>query len=223
MRLYSGSFKGELREVFLIFVGITLSLLFNDWYNSLIENRTEHRLLVELKSNLLADIKVLSSCKNESEKAFMHTNRVINFLNSNATLDEQLKLDFGYLPTVDLVHFNNSAYESFKSIGFQIIENDSIRIYLSNYQGQQPRLSLRTEMILNHNVQNLWPILMLEFSQYKLWTKNNPKNIKQIKANRYLIGVLERTQQLRIFLSTDYDQMIDYLSGFIRKIDDRLK
>ncbi|MBL7858640.1 MAG: hypothetical protein JNM57_13210 [Cyclobacteriaceae bacterium] len=211
--------KSAFREVLLIFVGITLSLFFNDWYNDLNEHKIERRLLTEIKSNIEQDIAIMKICDALSRETIQASTHTLQFLRSGETLNESVTMSFGLLPSVGLITFNRSGYESLKSLGIHLLRNDSIRILLTRYVESQHVLSYRVQLIINHNVNNLYPTIMSEFEGYKVRQNSIPMDDRRLRQNQFFKGAIDRSIQLHELLLRDLQQPIQDCESLIRLID----
>ena len=216
------SMRSAFREILLIFIGITLSLLFNDWYNDFNEKKIEARLLAEIKSNLEQDVAIMKICDALSRETIRASMQAVQFLRSDASLTDSVNRSFGLLPSVGLLTFNKSGYESLKSLGIHLLRNDSIRILLTRYAESQHVLSFRVQLIINHNMTNLYPTIMTEFEGYKIRNLNVPLNPARLKENQFFKGAIDRSVQLHDLLLRDFQQPLKDCETMIRLIDGEL-
>lgn len=119
-------------EFLLVVLGILIALQIENWNQNRQERQLESVLLNELLLNLRADyddiqinLSLLSIALNSSEI-------VLNQLEEKNPYHDSLNYHFGQL-TAGAVFFKNlSAFESIKSIGIDIISNDSLRQQISH-------------------------------------------------------------------------------------------
>jgi hypothetical protein len=126
-------------EILLVMVGILLALQVNNWNEERNARNREVTLLTELNSNLLINCNRLKSDISQEKSYFKSAQIIVSHLDNRLPYHDSLAIHFDlsqYSADVVLV---NSAYETIKSIGFDLISNDSLRsaiidLFDSNYQ-----------------------------------------------------------------------------------------
>lgn len=134
-----------LGEIILVMIGILLALQVNNWNEANQRNATEIKLLRELLVNLRND-----SIDNAiNSKWYVNVTNSANIINrhldENLPWHDSLSRHFGTLYSHGIATLNISAYENLKSIGFDLISNDSIRIALTNLHSISYELVRKTE------------------------------------------------------------------------------
>lgn len=117
-----------LGEIILVVIGILIALSINNWNNNRKNRLVEDSILLEISNGLLHDLKDIKNNINGHKsglKAYKYWSKVIS--------DKQVDTDsvgyyYRYLTRDFLLILNTSGYESLKSKGLEIIENDSIRV-----------------------------------------------------------------------------------------------
>jgi len=148
-------------EIILVVIGILIALSINNWSQSNQREIRERKMLNELLLNLRQD----SYDNSENIKWYervKHSAEIINkTLETKIPWNDSLSIHYGNLYTHGISTLNLSAYENLKSIGFDLISNDSIRIALTNLHTISYELVRKTEEEFakdNHN-QMVLPIL----------------------------------------------------------------
>ncbi|RED92978.1 DUF6090 family protein [Marinoscillum furvescens] len=148
-------------EIILVVIGILIALQINNWHESVSRAAQEKQVLRELLINLRND-----SLDNAVNVAwYQRVERSAAIINASLERkipwNDSLAVHFGNLYTHGFATFNTSAFENLKSIGFDLISNDSIRIALTNLHAISYELIQKTEKefaIDNHN-QMVLPVL----------------------------------------------------------------
>lgn len=148
-------------EIFLVVIGILIALQVNSWNQANQRAIKEEKMLKELLGNLQKDS--LDNAENARwyervERSAIVINQV---LENRLPWHDSLSTHFGNMYTHGISTLNVSAYENLKSIGFDLISNDSIRIALTNLHAISYELVRKTEEEFakdNHNAMVL-PVL----------------------------------------------------------------
>lgn len=126
-------------EIVLVVIGILIALQINNQNEAKIRKEKEIVLLTQMKSNLKDDLMDLEY-NIEGNKMRLECNGVIRALIEEKTpYSDSLKPYFGnFFGNYQLME-NKSAWESLKSIGLDLISNDSLRnnvssLYSSKYE-----------------------------------------------------------------------------------------
>ena len=117
-----------IREVALIFLGISLAIWFNNWNEKIKLKQTEKEVLLEVKSGLKADLQDL----NINLTGHQHGIRSCDSIRKYYVKGDFSELDTLYLHLIQSrANFsslrNTAPYEFLKSKGISIISNDSLR------------------------------------------------------------------------------------------------
>ncbi|WP_168175930.1 DUF6090 family protein [Pukyongia salina] len=153
--------KYAIGEIILVVVGILIALQINNWNETDKRIALEKKMLKELLTNLRKD-SLDNAINAQWYQRVERSARIINLsLEKKIPWHDSLANHFGNLYTHGISTYNTSAFENLKSIGFDLIRNDSIRITLTNLHSINYRLVEKTEEEFskdNHN-QMVLPIL----------------------------------------------------------------
>ena len=153
--------KYAIGEIILVVVGILIALQINNWNETDKRIALEKKMLKELLTNLRKD-SLDNAINAQWYQRVERSARIINLsLDKKIPWHDSLANHFGNLYTHGISTYNTSAFENLKSIGFDLIRNDSIRIALTNLHSINYRLVEKTEEEFskdNHN-QMVLPIL----------------------------------------------------------------
>ena len=136
------NWKYILGEITLIFVGISLAIWFNNWNERMKLQRTEVRILKEVRTGLQADLKDLGTNLGGHQTALRAAEYIQDFyLGGPAENADSLNL-YLFLLTMDATSLINTApYEYLKSKGISLITNDSLRRQITDlYEYQYAEL-----------------------------------------------------------------------------------
>ncbi len=120
-------------EIVLVVIGILIALQINTWKEERKAKSVEFVMLTELKKNIKADML-------EMDRVFVSINHRINSskiilqgFSDDISYHDSLNPHFGWAMVYDDMHFHTGAYESLKSSGSQLINDESLRFQISNY------------------------------------------------------------------------------------------
>jgi len=132
-------------EILLVMIGILLALQVNNWNELNQRKNTEQKMLEELLVNLRADSVDNSINIKWYERTAQSAQIIVETLESKTPWHDSLATHYGNIFTFGISTLNKSAYENLKSIGFNLISNDSIRIALTDLYSINYELLRKTE------------------------------------------------------------------------------
>jgi peptide methionine sulfoxide reductase MsrA len=132
-------FKYAIGEIILVVIGILIALSINNWNSQKNRSNTEVEILEVMRENLNSDIKDMEINLEISKTALQSTIEVFTSFNNPSYKNDSLNFYFGNLYKSAVFVETTSAYENLKTIGFEIIKNDSLKknimhIYSKQYQ-----------------------------------------------------------------------------------------
>ncbi|MEL7121791.1 MAG: DUF6090 family protein [Bacteroidota bacterium] len=208
-------------ELLLIVLGITIALWFNNLNEEWKERDLEHQLLGELKLCLQQD---LEDCVNNfdiHEEGVEDIDEMLDLL-LETQIPENSGRHFRSLVAWSFLVSNVSTYESMKSIGFQIISNDSIRAGVSTLYNVDYKHVYEIEGKHNELIQK-YEDLISTFFMYNKESKNR-LNIQHVQAKKMeIISMLLRMRRTHISLRNQYERdVIPHLKQLIKMIDEEI-
>ena len=114
-------------EILLVVTGILIALQLNNWNEYKKERTIERKLLIELSESLEINATRLNSDLQKELRSIASINMVVDHLDNRRPYHDSLDTYFRFAffsPDIDL---STSGFESIKSKGFEIVENDEIR------------------------------------------------------------------------------------------------
>ena len=120
-------------EILLVVIGILIALQVNNWNEHRLENLKEIEILTELKENIIEDIKENKSTIEEERKNIRDIQSLISHLESNLPFNDTLShylIKPGHLERFEI---NSSAYETLKSLGFELVSSRELKNEVSRY------------------------------------------------------------------------------------------
>lgn len=127
-------------EVALIFVGITLALLANSWYEDLKDREEEREVLQQLVIGLDADIAALERNRTRIESKVRTMKQLEQHIQDELPYNSALDNSFKEILTGGSARLNTAAFESLKYRGIDLISSPSLRGQLVDYYDTEKSL-----------------------------------------------------------------------------------
>jgi hypothetical protein len=120
-------------EIALVVIGILIALQINNWNEERKAKSVEFVVLTELKKNIQADIIKMDSSLVNINQRIRSTKIILKSFSNIDKYHDSLNSHFGWAMVYDDMPFHTGAYESLKSSGSQLINDESLRFEISNY------------------------------------------------------------------------------------------
>ncbi len=134
-------------EIVLVVVGILIALSINNWNEKRKDKEDEIKVLFEIRNNLISGISVLDDSFNWDEICLKSGLIILNHISKDLPYNDSLNYHFLMFPNIGLGGLSSSGFQSLKSKGLKLIQNDSIRIMISNlYDNSIPQLLMNFEL-----------------------------------------------------------------------------
>ena len=114
-------------EIALVVIGILIALQINNWNEWKKARAREVTLLIELKSNLQTNSERLKEGIELEYTYYNSAKIIVNHLDRGLPYNDSLNVHFQLSQLSHDIVLVSSAYEAIKSIGFDVISNDSLR------------------------------------------------------------------------------------------------
>ena len=195
-------------EIFLVVVGILIALQINNWNEQRILVKTERDILKVMQRNLKSDLIDMATNVEFYTIRLKANEAVLESFKNPQSIPDTLKYSYANLGTNPYFLESTSAYENLKSVGFEIIKNDSLReaiidLYEIKYEwidnlekDHSTFYSTKLEPLLLANFKSIIPFVEVEaINPEELATNNN--FIETLKYNKAWIGfMLDRYEEI---------------------------
>jgi len=124
-------------EILLVVIGILIAISINNWNEDRKLIVQEKAILEELDKNLQSNIEILESFIIKQEKRRRELNMIINHIDKRSPYNDSLGIYLRNVRKGEYVSLVTSAFESLKSVGFNLIRSNELRmkiIHLFNYE-----------------------------------------------------------------------------------------
>lgn len=124
-------------EILMLVVGILIALQVNNWNDERKDGVKELKVLREMRGNLDRD---LSDCRYNiatNEQLLRGNQAVLKQLTERTPFQDSMRVHYGCIFGSTSLTANTSAYDNLKSIGFNLIHNDSLRSLITTLYSER--------------------------------------------------------------------------------------
>lgn len=214
-----------LGEIILVVIGILIALQVNDWNLERKQNEQEIKMLNELLMNLRLD-SADHAWNMDWYRTLMNSSRYVRVgLEERQPWNDSMAVHYGILLSHGQASFNTSAYESLKSIGFDLIRNDSIRMKLTRLYGEDHNsvIQVEREMAADNLINVIAPVVTKRIRQNKDWYDSTPRNYDDLIDDHEFIGVIRFKESSLRLVYGQYDHSMESTKELIGMIERELE
>ena len=163
---FSKYFLYAIGEILLVVIGILIALSLNNWNEEIAMIKKERDLLMQMKTNLSDNLIQLTEDYENLDRKLISISVVLNHMRDKLPLHDGLYFNFYGPFSPGTTNLTSSAYETFKSIGLDVIRSDELRDEIINlYEISYPRLQIDAKEVLNNwEVEMIIPYYFNNFS-----------------------------------------------------------
>lgn len=198
---------GGVGEIFMVMVGILLALQVNNWNDDRKDGVKEMKILREMRSNLDGDLK---DCRFNIERngQLMRGNQaVLKQLTERTPFHDSLRVHYGNIFGNTQLTANTSAYDNLKSIGFNLIRNDSLRQMITTLYSERYTYLSNLEFEADGKLQfdHILPQLMAKVVVDTLWESGQPIDPEALMDDASFKGLLRMNMFIRGYMIGQYE------------------
>lgn len=134
--------KYAVGEIVLVVIGILIALQINNWNEELKDTKREKLVLKEFKTSIDKDLRLYEdnyTWRLERKKKGLDS-LLYYIKNDNNIPDTLFKAFYGMMSQNILITYDEGPYEALKSVGLEIIRNDSLRTAINRTYTRLPKL-----------------------------------------------------------------------------------
>jgi len=213
-------------EILIVMIGILIALNINNWNENRKINITEIKIIKEMKINLrtdLTDVRWNIDFLNKNKNA---NHIVLKSLNTPDNYSDTLNLYYANISySLPMFTNNTSAFENLKSIGFNIIKNDSLRMAITELYSNKYiyLLKLENEYFDNFNAAVLSPQVINNIIADSIWISAKPINLLELSMNhKFKMAIKENIYWMNTVMPI-YVNIEDEIVTIINQIDSEIK
>ena len=130
--------KYAIGEIVLVVVGILIALQINEWNEQRKNDTKEFNILTEMHGNLKTDSIDMAGNITRNTRVLRSAKAIQNQLENSIAWNDSMAKHYSLLNTyISKIAIVKSSYENLKSIGFDLIKNDSLRAKIHELYAQQ--------------------------------------------------------------------------------------
>jgi len=211
-------------EIILIVVGILIALSIDNWNNEQISRNTEVAILKEMKSNLSSDLLDIRVNIKLNKISLQANERVLESLSNPRNYNDSLSFYYAHLTLTTMLDINNSSYENLKSFGFQIIENDSLRIKITDlYATSYVFLGKMENVIYSIQSDKIIPLVISNIVTDTHFVSARPVDPEALAMNHEFKESIKLSREWFMFMVGIYENTGEEIADLIRQIDNEIE
>jgi hypothetical protein len=227
----SGQFRKYAFEFVTVFAGVTMAFLLSNWNENRNNRHAEEKILTEISKGLAQDTADFHLNINGHQKGLEACSYFRNLANGVEVSDSLFARNFIFLLRDFISVQNKSGYESLKSKGLELIEDDDLRNdIISIYDFQYQMLEkLEEEYEGNQFYRNYFDPIQSIIGQNFIYSPEGkligirqPLKLSQQQKNELLLD-LYQIEYNRNFTSKIYHEVDLKVSDLIQKINSKLE
>ena len=212
-------------EIALVVIGILIALQVNNLNEMSKRVKAEKEILKEVLINLKQDSATIVEHINWHDGISMSSDYIIKTIENRVTWNDTMKVHYGRLLRYGQVTFITSGYENLKSIGFDLISNDSIRVGLTFLHGVIHKSILRYENDLLSDYQKFYlaPLFLKRLEMEDPFGIGTPHEYDEILDDREFLQAIRWKKRTIDGVSIEYEHGLKKTNKLIVMIENELK
>lgn len=211
-------------EIVLIVIGILIALSIDNWNNNNQERDTEIAILKEMKNNLNIDLNDIRLNIDMNKSSLRANSQVLASLEDIESDIDSLSFHYANLTLSTMLDINNSSYENLKSFGFHIIENDRLRIKITeHYTITYVFLSNMENIIYSIQSDKVIPLVLKNIITDTVFTSAKPINREELAKNHVFIESIKYSRQWFGFMIGLYEDAELKILALMDQIDNEIE
>lgn len=212
-------------EIVLVVIGILIALSIN---NTSAERRTrgkELALLQEMQKNLTADLRDVRFNVAGNKKRIRSNEAVLEALQDRTALDDSLKQHFGGVLGNFQISENTAAWENLKSVGVDLISDDSLRnaisaLYSMNYVYLE---NLEKGLDDGYQWNHVYPQVLEHLNVETFLVSATPVDHERLMDDRKFQEVLKMNLVIRKYMQERYEAMEHDISSILVQLEEHIR
>jgi hypothetical protein len=208
-------------EILLVVIGILIALQINNWNEGRKQKLFARKILEDINTSIKDNISYLSFSINYNQTGINSGELILNHFNENLPYNDSLDIHFSQAVGYSTPIIRNAGYESLKSYGLNIIENDSIvNGLIVFHNGFIETLVLRQEEYYSNTAS---PILTKLFETVSMRSEMKPFNYDALRDSNEYRSVLNTSIAYKKDTNTWYKIWLQSIKELSNMIDNELK
>ncbi|WP_018126912.1 DUF6090 family protein [Balneola vulgaris] len=212
-------------EIVLVVIGILIALQINNWNEANKNREKEALLLTEMKSNLNEDRKDLEYNIHNNQLRIEYNEVIKTVIEEKIPYSDTLKPYFGNIFGNFQLSENTSTWENLKSVGLDLISNDSLRYSISNLYSNKYEYLENLEKGLDDRYQweYFYPQILKHINIEEFWVSGVPRNYENWIQDEEFYEVIKLNLTWRYYMQNQYELNHRLVLSLEKQIDRHLK
>jgi hypothetical protein len=210
-----------LGEIVLIFFGISLSLLFDEWRTSRFDKAQERQLLYLIRESVLADIDQLDYNIKVCKKAISMRDYLISSLPASPRITDSISLAYSWMGTHPSFRPQLTGYKNLEASGLYSISDEKLRMDIIEYY-------TRVDFLVDWRDKNqeffdeyFTPRVINDFSEYTYQERAVPFDYEKSRSDRVFINVVKSANRRSYVTLAGLEDHKEYAVKFITRLPER--
>ena len=217
--------KYAIGEIVLVVIGILIALQINNWNENRKMQLQEVKLLSDIQLELEKTLDDFQFGMDFINNSIEDIDKVEYYFKNDLAYSSELDSCFGRIPHNFAGSFNSAAYNSLKTIGIGIIQNEKLRIDIINMYDVKflniPDYTTDENLIRSS-------IVFPFYAKHIMYSDNStysatPNNFEELKNNHEFLNILRIIKRQRMRGVERFNEVIIPLSILIKDIKTELK
>ncbi len=212
-------------EIILVVIGILIALKLSNLNTVRAERDKERILLSEMRQNMAMDLTDLqSNIKRNWE--IIHSNRmVLRHLNGLAVNEDSVSVFYANIKGTTVQIKNTSAYDNLKSIGFDLISNDSLRRQITRLYSEKYEYLYHVEVIFDQAFQmnHIYPQVNAKIVQSESERYAHPLDPASLSKDNLFKETLQQNIGAKEFIVGYQEDLRDFMIQLMQSIAKQMK
>jgi hypothetical protein len=210
-------------EIVLVVIGILIALQINNWNNESAYRDKEINILTEIKQNLKVNVNQFSAEIVNQDSIIQNIDIIMGQIKNNIPYHDSLGTKYASIAWTEEFNTANSAFETLKTLGFDLISSDSLRenvIHLFNIR--YIRISDVIEKVSSIESSQLNTVY-LRHIEYDKQGKGTVNDFEKLKKDTEFTNMLSSRRLWKVDIISTYKELIEESLQLSRMIDQELK
>lgn len=211
-------------EIVLVVIGIFLALQLNNWNADRKARIQERSLLREMHGNLSKDLEDCRYNIRQNGQLRRANVAVLRQLTGHIPFSDTMRLHYGNIWGSTILTTNTSAYDNLKSIGFDLISNDSLRRAITQLYSERYRYMEQLEVEMDGRIQvdQVTPQISSKVVLDTVFVSGHPVDERALMDDTSFHGTLRMNIVMRDFLISRYKGVEKRIAALMSLIEEEL-
>jgi hypothetical protein len=211
-------------EIILVVIGILIALQINNTNESTKLRTKEVILLQEMKSNLQSDLSDLNYNIQGNKERLFSNQVILAALQEKRPYHDSLRTHFGNILGNFQLSENTASWENLKSVGLDLISNDSLRNRISMLYTTRYAYLENLEQGLDDRIQwtFFYPLILKNIAMDTLWVSASPQDYNVLLEDKEFQEVMKMNLFIRDYMQNQYESIEGIVQDLVDQIDKHL-